>query len=105
MKYDKIKRILIVVITITYMAIGFTYQYRYDDETENIEKINISGTYQETEDDLPVAFKSFEDIRSDGYKQLIVKGHFPVPRNQGFYHRLFSCVLLLYISEQALQPY
>lgn len=76
MKYDKIKRILIVVITITYMAIGFTYQYRYDDETENIEKINISGTYQETEDDLPVAFKSFEDIRSDGYKQLIVKGHF-----------------------------
>lgn len=47
MKYDKIKRILIVVITITYMAIGFTYQYRYDDETENIEKINISGTYQE----------------------------------------------------------
>lgn len=48
MKYDKIKRILIVVITITYMAIGFTYQYRYDDETENIEKINISGTYQET---------------------------------------------------------
>lgn len=43
MKYDKIKRILIVVITITYMAIGFTYQYRYDDETENIEK----STYQE----------------------------------------------------------
>lgn len=47
MKYDKIKRILIVVITITYMAIGFTYQYRYDDETENIEKSqhirNISG--------------------------------------------------------------
>lgn len=25
---------------------------------------------------MPVTFKSFEDIRSDGYKQLIVKGHF-----------------------------
>lgn len=76
MKYDKIKRILIVLITIGYITIGFIYQYRYNDEKENIEKINISGTYQETEDDLPVTFKSFEDIRSDGYKQLIVKGHF-----------------------------
>lgn len=43
MKFDKIKRILIAVITITYIAIGFIYQYRYNDETENIEKINISG--------------------------------------------------------------
>ena len=50
MKFDKIKRILIVVITITYIAIGFIYQYSYNDETENIDKINISGTYQETED-------------------------------------------------------
>ena len=58
MKYDKIKRILIVLITIGYITIGFIYQYRYNDEKENIEKINISGTYQETEDDLPVTFKS-----------------------------------------------
>lgn len=76
MKFDKIKKILIAVITVAYVAIGFIYQHRYNDETEKTERINISGTYQETEDDLPVAFNSFEDIRSDGYKQLIVKGHF-----------------------------
>lgn len=46
MKYDKIKRILIVVITITYMAIGFTYQYRYDDETVR-QRISKKSTYQE----------------------------------------------------------
>lgn len=76
MKFDKIKKILIAVITVAYVAIGFIYQHRYNDETEKAERINISGTYQETEDGLPVAFNSFEDIRSDGYKQLIVKGHF-----------------------------
>lgn len=76
MKSDKIKRILITVITLAYVAIGFIYQHRYNDETEKTERINISGTYQETEDDLPVAFNSSEDIRSDGYRQLIVKGHF-----------------------------
>ena len=65
MKFDKIKKILIAVITVAYVAIGFIYQHRYNDETEKAERINISGTYQETEDGLPVAFNSFEDIRSN----------------------------------------
>lgn len=76
MNFDKIKKILIAVITVAYIAIGFVYQHRYNDETEKTERINISGTYQENEDDIPVSFDSVEDIRSDGYRKLIIKGHF-----------------------------
>lgn len=103
-KKIKIVVLLLCAVSALYIMFAFIYQVKYGKKDKRIDKVNISGSYKECNDDEWIYFGGLQNIKSDSFEQIIIKGRLDrnVPKNAIMYNFIAGTSVKVYKNENLI---